>query len=150
MTGSNGEFVNLVITLAGHQINSIPNMYFDGVLVPVTSAGTGFNAMATYAGFVHVNYNLGTAGQGAFPRLTGCRSHVDVNLQTIRTSWRVCAAEVQPNLFPMACLIFNPTQGALLFDPRSSTTGYSENPALAIRDYLTNSSYGLGCCWRNQ
>jgi hypothetical protein len=35
-------------------------------------------------------------------------------------------------------------KGALLFDPRTSTTVYSENPALAVRDFLTNTKYGLG------
>ena len=35
-------------------------------------------------------------------------------------------------------------KGKLIYDPRSSTTAYSDNPALAIRDYLTNARYGRG------
>ena len=40
-----------------------------------------------------------------------------------------------PNI---ACLV----KGKKLFDPRNSTTVWSSNPALAIRDYLTNTVYG--------
>jgi hypothetical protein len=35
-------------------------------------------------------------------------------------------------------------RGQKLFDPRTSTTVYSTNPALAIRDYLTSTVYGYG------
>jgi hypothetical protein len=35
-------------------------------------------------------------------------------------------------------------RGRHLFDPRDESTGYSDNPALAIRDYLTNTRYGRG------
>jgi hypothetical protein len=34
--------------------------------------------------------------------------------------------------------------GKALEDPRTSTTDYSENAALAIRDYLLNTDYGMG------
>lgn len=35
-------------------------------------------------------------------------------------------------------------QGRTLFDPRTSTTAWSDNPALCIRDYLTHPRYGRG------
>ena len=35
-------------------------------------------------------------------------------------------------------------RGKLVFDPRTSTTIYSENPAVCLRDYLTNVAYGRG------
>jgi hypothetical protein len=34
--------------------------------------------------------------------------------------------------------------GRTLYDPRTATTAFSHNPALAIRDYLTNTRYGRG------
>lgn len=40
-----------------------------------------------------------------------------------------------PNI---ACLV----KGKKLFDPRNSTTVWSDNPALAVRDYLINTVYG--------
>ena len=35
-------------------------------------------------------------------------------------------------------------KGVKLFDPRSNLTEWSDNPALCIRDYLTNTRYGRG------
>lgn len=35
-------------------------------------------------------------------------------------------------------------KGKKVYDPRNSTTAWSDNPALIIRDYLLNSTYGLG------
>lgn len=35
-------------------------------------------------------------------------------------------------------------KGLKVYDPRTSTTAWSDNPALCIRDYLTNTRYGCG------
>jgi hypothetical protein len=42
-----------------------------------------------------------------------------------------------PNI---ACVV----KGKKLYDPRDSSTAWSDNPALMIRDYLTNTDYGCG------
>ena len=34
-------------------------------------------------------------------------------------------------------------RGKKVFDPRDSSTAWSENPALCVRDYVTNTTYGL-------
>ena len=35
-------------------------------------------------------------------------------------------------------------KGRKIYDPRTASTAYSNNPALVIRDYLTDAEYGLG------
>lgn len=50
----------------------------------------------------------------------------------------------QDKLASMPNLSFE-VQGALVFDPRDNSTAYNDNPALCIRDYLTNTTYGLKC-----
>lgn len=35
-------------------------------------------------------------------------------------------------------------RGKKVYDPRTATTAWSDNPALIVRDYLTNTKYGLG------
>jgi len=35
-------------------------------------------------------------------------------------------------------------RGKKVYDPRTATTAWSDNPALIVRDYLTNDDYGLG------
>lgn len=142
-TGANNDFVQMVITLAGHQVHAIPNMYFDGVLVPLDGSG---NATGNFAGLVHAEFNLGSAGQSAFAGLVAA---IPAQWTTAHKQSGRAGAYVQlkwdaskfPNGIPN--ITFD-IQGAEVFDPRSSTTGYSENPALWIRNYLTNTSYGLG------
>ena len=49
-------------------------------------------------------------------------------------------ADSFPNGVPeMTCLI----KGKKVYDPRDATTAWSDNPALCVRDYLTNTAYGL-------
>ena len=49
-------------------------------------------------------------------------------------------SDVYPNGVPN---ISFEVQGKKVFDPRTSTTAFSSNPALCIRDYLLDSNYGL-------
>lgn len=48
------------------------------------------------------------------------------------------------NTFPNIPVITAQVKGKLVYDPRTGTTAYSTNPALCIRDYLTNTRYGKG------
>jgi hypothetical protein len=147
VTGTKGEFLNLVITLAGHQLHSIDEMFFDGVQV-TNAAGTITNA--TYTGFVVLQKNLGTASQTAFTLLTAADANWSTNCkQSGRAGVFVqlkFSADIFPNTIPN--ITFN-IKGREVFDPRSSTTGYSENPALCIRDYLLGGDagalFGLQC-----
>ena len=48
--GGSNEFFHMVITLAGHEVNSIGTMYFDGEAVPLDGSG---DATGKYADHVH-------------------------------------------------------------------------------------------------
>lgn len=48
------------------------------------------------------------------------------------------------NIFPNFPVITADIKGKKVYDPRTDTTYYSNNTALVLRDYLTNTSYGLG------
>lgn len=134
-TGASNEFLHLVITLTGHQVTAINNMYFDGVAVPIDGSG---DATGKYTGFVHVEKKLGAPGEPAFPGLVaadgakwtanhrqdGCASVY------VRLKW---SADLFPTGLP--AIKFD-IQGKLVLDPRNGLTGYSENVALCLRDYL--------------
>jgi hypothetical protein len=49
--------------------------------------------------------------------------------------------EVYENGLPTITAI---VRGKKVYDPRTATTAWSDNPALIVRDYLTNTDYGLG------
>ena len=50
-------------------------------------------------------------------------------------------AEVYENGLPTITSI---VRGKKVYDPRTTNTAWSDNPALIVRDYLTNDDYGLG------
>jgi hypothetical protein len=145
-TGSNNEFLQLVITTSGNQVNAFTNTYADGVALTFNGSGD-CTAPAKFAGLIHAEFNLGTSSQAAFAGLiTADGAKWTSNHRQRGCSGAYIQLKWDQNAFPNGVpnITFD-IQGALLFDPRSSTTVYSENPALAIRDYLTNSIYGLGC-----
>lgn len=141
-TGANNEFLQMVITLAGHEVNAISAMYFDGVAVPLDGSG---NATGNFSGFVHAEFNLGTRGQAAFAGLVTASSGQWTSAHRQRNR---AGAYVQlkwdqtkfPNGVPNITFDVN---GRKVYDPRSGTIAYSDNAALCIADYLNNASFGL-------
>jgi hypothetical protein len=156
VTGTTGEFLNVVITLTGHLIDSIPAMYFDGVAVPLN--GSGDCVSGNFNGLVHAEFNLGTATQVAFAGLVAADSNWSTNCRQLGRAGAYVKLKYSADKFPngLPNITFD-LKGALFFDPRTGNTSYfdgtapaghqwiGENPALAIRDYLTNTKYGLGC-----
>src|SRR5581483_1231198 len=122
-------------------------MFFDGVQVADAS---GVISGSWSSNITILQKNLGTVSQPAFPGLVAADSNwASTSKQSGRAGVYV-QLKYSANLFPNSVpnITFN-IKGREVFDPRSSTTGYSENPALCIRDYLlggdTGAKFGLGC-----
>jgi hypothetical protein len=148
-TGFNNKFLNLVITLNRHEVQDIPAIYFDGVQIPVDGNGDGLGKYGATDGsgeaFVHWEKKLGAPGEAAFPgliaqapsqwtaahRQDGCASCY------VRLKW---SADLFPNGAPT--ITFD-IKGKKVFDPRTGLVAYTENPALCIRDYLTDTTLGM-------
>jgi hypothetical protein len=129
----------LVIPLAGHEIDAVETVYLNDVALP----SLGDIASGPYAGNVRVNARLGTLSQAADADLvaadigwTSAHRLAGVAYIVVRMNW---SQDVFPQGIPNVKAII---RGKKLFDPRTSTTAWSQNPALAARDYLT-SNYGL-------
>lgn len=141
--GVNNEFLYSVITLAGHQLADIGTMYFDGEIVPLDAGG---DATGRFAGFVHVEKNLGTATQAAF---TGLNADLP-QLWTANHRQRGRAGvyirfKWNPDLFPSGLpnITFD-VKGKPVLDPRTGTTDWNDNPALNIADHLSSADYSYG------
>jgi hypothetical protein len=147
-SGLNNKFLNMVITLAGHQVTEIPAMYFDGVQIPVDGNGDGTGKYGATDGtgeaFVHWEKKLGAPGEPAFPGLIAQSSQWTANHRQdgrascyVRLKW---SADLFPNGIPT--ITFD-IKGKPVFDPRTGLTAYSESPTLCVRDYLTDPVIGL-------
>jgi len=142
-TGSSNEYIHLVIALAGHRVNQIGTMYFDGEEVPIDGSG---NATGEYAGFARVLKRLGTDDQTAYQELIDEApdkwtedhrgrgvAHAYVRLKYSQDKF--------PNGVPV--ITFEVQGKDDIFDPRDSSTGYTSNAALCVADYISNQVFGL-------
>jgi hypothetical protein len=141
---SDNKYLHAVLALAGHEIDAIEKFYFGDE--EVTIDGSGNVSGGTYSGKARIQYKLGTADQTAFSDLV---SESDSNWTTNhRLRGRAAVyirleydQDVYPNGMPNFSFL---VRGKKVYDPRSDTTVWSNNPALCVADYLTNSQYGLG------
>ncbi len=143
-SSTSNEFLHLILSVAGHPVEAIEDIYFDDVLVPLDGSG---NATGNFAGLVTVTKGLGTtAGDAAF------NAALQANIPSIWTSNHkqegVAKLYVKlkydrdkfTSIPAVTCIV----KGKQVFDPRDSQTRWSPNAALCLRDYLTDATIGLG------
>ena len=135
--------LDLVIVLAGRPVQSIGAVYFDGEMA-INAAGA---AQGRYAGFATVQKQYGTETSSALStlisvsggkwtaahRMQGCAA-IHVSLTT--------SPDVYPSGIPNISVDMEGRND--IFDPRTGTTGYSENPALCLANYMADARFGLG------
>ena len=137
------QYLHLVVLLAAHECQEITTVYLNDEALTLDGSGN-VTAPSRYNGKVRVKKHLGTTTQTADSDLV---SEVD-EWTTDHRLQGICYlyvrlefdADAFPNGIPNISAL---VKGKKLFDPRDSTTAYSTNPALVIRDYLTNTSYGF-------
>jgi hypothetical protein len=138
MSGSSNEYRHLILLLAGHQIAGVDETWFDDKQIFFDGSG---NATGDYAGFAYQEVHLGDPADTTqpFPRLVTDLPARWGSTDLIRGVAKVhLRIKLDPNKFPSG--LPNPKfviRGRLVFDPRSSTTGYSNNAALCGRDYAS-------------
>ena len=148
-TGDKNQFLHIVVTLAGHEIQAIDEIYFNDELVPLdavfTNEPTGF-----YAGVARINKHLGETYQTVDEDLEDDTDSLTDGKWTehhrlrgiaylyVRLTWD---AEKYPSGIPNISAVI---RGKKVLDPRTGNTAYSANAALCLRDYLTDTSLGMG------
>ena len=134
VSGSSNEYLHLVLVLSEGPVTAIDNVYLDDVL----------SMDAKFTGLLTVTKHLGTPGEPADATLTA-----DVPKWTSACKLSNCAylyvkLKYDRNAFSGLPTITADVRGRTLYDPRDGQTRYSNNPALVLRDYLSNTIYGRG------
>ena len=134
VSGSSNEYLHLVLVLSEGPVTAIDNVYLDDVL----------STDVKFTGLLTVTKHLGTPGEAADAALTA-----DVPKWTSACKLSNCAylyvkLKYDRNAFSGLPTITADVRGRTLYDPRDGQTRYSNNPALVIRDYLSNAIYGRG------
>lgn len=161
VSGESNKTLHRVIAFAGHEIEEFTTVYFNDETLTLTT-DTDSNGDTYYkptlatdkAGTTSTRYNDhvriyhrkgGTENDTAITALIGAgvswtQDHMlrGVAYLYFRMNFD---ADAFPNGVPeMSALI----KGKKVYDPRSATTAWSSNPALCVRDYLTDAAFGLG------
>ncbi len=161
VSGVNNKILHRVIAFAGHEIEEFSTFYFNDEALTLTTdtdsngdtyykptvATTKTGATSTrYNDYVRIYQRKGgTENNTAITALIsgGVAWTQDHKLQGVAYAYfrMEFDADAFPNGVPeITCII----KGKKVYDPRSSSTAWSDNPALCLRDYITSTSYGLG------
>ena len=165
-SGGNNELLNQVLTIAGHECNSLGTVYFDRVSIGTISAVTGTAddgkvTTGTFANKAWVRRYVGTEGQTSDFKLASTfaswgTSHRGRGIAYMALTFQY-DEEVYKNGRPEATVL---VEGKKVYDPRLDSTlpggsgshrvadpttyAYSTNPALCLADYLIDNSLGMG------
>jgi len=132
--GAKNEFLYIALAMAEGEVESITDIYIDDN--PITDS--------KYSGLYTINVHTGADNQTYDPLLTEANagwtsSHKlsGVAYLAIRLKWDADVFQGVPEITAVV-------KGRKVYDPRNGSTAWSNNPALCIRDYLTNDRYGKG------
>ena len=144
-TGANNKFLHQIISLAGHEVEEIGDIYIDDQIVTIDSGG--FVTGDTWSSKVRIEKFDGSQTAAsvdllAESELTGDSALTsdfvgrDIAYLYVRYEYD---ADVFASGVPLVTAV---VKGKKVYDPRTQTTAYSNNAALCVRDFIT-SEYGL-------
>ena len=151
-TTNNDTILHRMIAVAGHEVDSFVSFFINDEQITVESDGS-VSAPARFAGKVYIETRLGTDDQTAV-NLHGFGSPVNLpdgsdewtqNHRAKGVAYIYSALKFDTTAFPNGTPTLTAVvKGRKVYDPRDSSTAWSDNAALCIRDYLA-SDFGLGC-----
>jgi hypothetical protein len=153
-SGTDNYKLSMIVVLAGHEIESLEQVLINDTKLTTTSSG-GFQ-YATNSKFINTD-NENNFGSGRLLRykfVDGSQTTADSTITSntslgssdkfIGMAYMLIEMVFDSEAFgggipPLAFVI----KGKKVYDPRTSTTAWSDNPALCVRDYITDTTYGL-------
>ena len=153
-SGTDNYKLSMIVVLAGHEVESLEEVLVNDTKITTTSAG-GFQ-YATNSRFINTD-NENNFGSGRLLRfifkdgsqttadsLVTSNTSLGSNDKFIGVSYIFIQMVFDSEAFgggipPLAFVL----KGKKVYDPRTGNTAWSDNPALCVRDYVTNTTYGL-------
>ena len=144
-TGDNNTYLHQIICLAGHEVNSIGDIYINDQVATfsgdfVTVAGTGDDE-TSWGSKIRVKKYDGSQTTADADLVS--ETSADANFKGLGVAYLYVRYEYDQEIFASGVpTITAVVEGKKVYDPRTTATAYSNNAALCIRDYIA-SSYGL-------
>ena len=141
-TGTNNKFLHRIIAVAGHEIEAFDDIYIDDEVVTLDGTGN-VTSPERYDGKVRILTHLGSPDQVADATLVSESSKWTNEHRLRGIAYMYIRLQFDADTFPNGIPeITSVVSGKKVYDPRTTTTVWSDNPALCLRDYLV-SGYGL-------
>ena len=140
-TGTNNEYLHTVFGLADHQIQSIEKVYFGDEDVGTVSGNV---SSGRYSGKARIQNSLtgGTAYADLVTETAALTNKWTSSHKLTGISSVYVRMQYDTSVFTSIPTVRALVKGKLVYDPRTTTTAWSDNPALCIRDYIM-SDYGM-------
>lgn len=143
-TTDSNLYLHMVVTLTGHEVQAISDVYLDDVLIHFDESG---NVIGKYANDVLIKKGLGTtAGDSDFNTAlqANCPGKWTTNHRQSGRAKLYVRLKFNPELFANIPNVSAVVMGKKVYDPRTATTYWTNNAALCLRDYMLNTVTGLG------
>lgn len=140
-TGSTNEYLHTVFGLADHQIQSIEKVYFGDEDVGTVSGNV---SSGRYSGKARIQNSLtgGTAYADLVTETAALTNKWTSSHKLTGISSVYVRMQYDTSIFTSIPTVRALVKGKLVYDPRTTATAWSDNPALCIRDYIM-SDYGM-------
>jgi len=143
----------MIFTLAGHPCEEIETIYFNDEELILDEQGFATGRYLDGFGNARILMSLGNEGGQPFPDLVTetFGEWSDAHRQTGCTKIAVVLHgnyDLFPNGVPNITAIVKGKKD--IYDPRTGLTGYSNNPALCIANYITDTVRGLGATYADE
>jgi len=132
--GDKNEFLYIALAMAEGEVESITDIHLDDK--PITNS--------KYSGLYTINVHTGADNQAYDSLLTEANAGWTSSHKLSGIAYLAIKLKWDEDVFSGMPEITAVVKGRKVLDPRDSSTAWSNNPALCIRDYLTNDRYGKG------
>ena len=141
-TGTNNKYLHRVLAFTGHEVQSFDEIYINDEVVTLDGSGN-VTSPSKYNGKIRIKLHLGASDQAADTSLISESAHWTTQHTLNGIAYMYVRLQFDADVFPNGIPeVSSVISGKKVYDPRTSTTVWSDNPALCLRDYLT-SPYGI-------
>lgn len=139
-TGDTNKYLHMIIALAGHELAGIDSIYINDEIVTLDT--NGIVTDAKWNNKIRIKKHLGDQTT-VDADLLAESNQITADFVGNGIAYLYVRLEYDQDTFANGIPLFTAIiRGRKVFDPRTSTTNFTANAALAVRDYLT-SSFGL-------
>lgn len=140
-SGDDNKYLHMAIAFASHEIESYEEIWFNDKKVWTLSGGF----QSDWGTYVTIDRKFGTDAQAASTDLVNANVLWTTNHKLSGIAYIAFRLEWDTDKFPQGVPnITAVLKGKKVYDPRTASTGWSQNPALCLRDYMLDDKYGLG------